>query len=298
MASSSWDAGRIRYRSRFHALMRLVRIEHTLFSLPFAYAGAVLSGYNFTLRDAVLMALAVLGLRTAGMAYNNIADLDIDRMNPRTRGRPLVTGAVSLREAWSLVVLGSLLFIISAWMLNIYALLFSPILLALALSYPYAKRLHSLPHLHLGLVLGSVVFGGAVAASGDEALSIIEVLRSVPWLYVAAVSLWVAGFDVIYSIMDYEFDKTHGIGSIPALLGVRGAYATALLMHIIASALFLAGIRAYRLGWIGAVSLVLGVALILAQHPAAWRGRIPLAFNLNLVIPLVVSLGVIVDKVL
>ena len=298
MASSSWDAGRVRHESRLHALMRLVRIEHTLFSLPFAYAGAVLSGYHFTLRDAVLMALAVLGLRTAGMAYNNIADLDIDRMNPRTRGRPLVTGAVSIREAWSLVILGSLLFIISAWMLNIYALLFAPILLALTLSYPHAKRLHNLPHLHLGLVLGSVVFGGAVAASGDEALSVVEVLRSVPWLYVAAVSLWVAGFDVIYSIMDYEFDRRHGIGSIPVLLGIKGAYAAALLMHIVASALFLAGIEAYNLGGIGAASLILGVILILVQHPAAWRGKIPLAFNLNLVIPLVVSLGVIVDKML
>lgn len=296
MGSSSWDAGRVRRGGKLHALARLVRIEHTLFSLPFAYAGALLSGYPFTIRDAVLMALAVLGLRTAGMAYNNIADLDIDRLNPRTSGRPLVRGSVTVGEAWALVALGSILFVASAALLNKYALAFSPILLALTLAYPHAKRLHSLPHLHLGLVLGSVIFGGAVAASGDEARSLGEVLGSVPWLYVAAVSLWVAGFDTIYSIMDMEFDRRMGLGSIPARLGRRGALAAAALMHAVSAALFLAGVWAYNLGPAGAASMLLGVLLLAAQHPLAWRGRIPQAFNINLVLPLAVSLGIIVDK--
>ncbi|MEB3861210.1 MAG: putative 4-hydroxybenzoate polyprenyltransferase [Desulfurococcales archaeon] len=298
MASSSWDAGRVRRQGRIHALARLVRIEHTLFSLPFAYAGALLSGYSFTLRDAVLMALAVLGLRTAGMAYNNIADLDIDRVNPRTRGRPLVTGAVSMREAWALVAAGTILFIASAAMLNIYALAFSPLLLALTLTYPHAKRIHSIPHIHLGLVLGSVIFGGAVAASGDEARSLGEVLDSVPWLYVAAVALWVAGFDTIYSIMDMDFDKRHGLGSLPARLGRKGALLAAGLMHMLSAALFLAGVRVYGLGPAGAASMAVGAILLGVQHPLAWRGRIPQAFNINLVLPLIVSLGIIVDKMI
>ncbi len=297
MDSSSWDAGRVSREGRLHALARLVRIEHTLFSLPFAYAGALLSGYSFTLRDAILMAMAVLGLRTAGMAYNNIADLDIDRMNPRTWGRPLVTGAVSLGEAWLLVAVGSLLFVASAAMLNMYALAFSPVLLVLALTYPYAKRIHSIPHIHLGLVLGSVVFGGAVAASGDEAASLGEVLASVPWLYVAAVTLWVAGFDTIYSIMDMEFDRGHGLGSLPARLGRRGALMAAALMHLLSAALFLAGAEMYGLGPVGTVSMILGAMLLGVQHPLAWRGRIPQAFNINLILPLVVSLGIIVDEV-
>ena len=294
----SWDAGRVSKWSRVHALLRLVRIEHTLFSLPFAYAGALLSGYSFTFRDAILMGLAVLGLRTSGMAYNNIADLDIDRMNPRTSGRPLVVGAVSLSDAWLLVVLGSALFLVAAALLNVYALGFAPLLLVLALTYPHAKRIHSLPHIHLGIVLGSVVFGGAVAASGDEARGLGEVLGSVPWLYVAAVTLWVAGFDTIYSIMDYEFDKRHGIGSLPALLGPRNALVAAFIMHIVSGILFIAGAYVYGLGLVGLSSMLLGVALIIAQHPLAWRGRIASAFNINLAIPLIVSIGVVVDRLL
>jgi len=298
MASGRWDAGLVRSWSRIHGLMRLVRIEHTLFSLPFAYAGAVLSGYGFTLRDAVLMALAVLGLRSAGMSFNNIADLELDRLNPRTSGRPLIVGVVSLRDAWILVVFGSIVFHVSALLLNRYALEFAPLLLLLTLTYPYAKRIHNIPHIHLGLVLGSVVFGGAVAAAGDEVDSLGGLIDAVPWVYVVAVTLWVTGFDIIYSIMDYEFDVEHGVGSIPAWLGVGAARVVALILHIVSGILFLAGIDIYGLSVYGSIAMVAGLILLVIQHPIAWRGDIPRAFNINLVIPLVVSIGVIVDKVL
>ncbi|WP_243637213.1 4-hydroxybenzoate octaprenyltransferase [Aeropyrum pernix] len=294
--SISWDAGALRRRGRLHAYMRLVRIEHTIFSLPFAYVGALLSGYPFTLADAILIAAAVVGLRMAGMAYNNIADLDVDRLNPRTAKRPLVVGAVSLREAWAIVALGSAIYFASAALLNTYALLLSPLVLAIALTYPHAKRLHPLPHLHLGIVLGSVVFGGAVAASGDEASSLGEVLRSVPWLYVAAVSLWVAGFDTIYSIMDIDFDRSHGLGSIPALLGPKGALAASLAMHAAAVALFIAGVEAYGLGAIATVSTALTALVIMLVQALAWLGRVKESFNLNLAVPIIIGAGIIVDR--
>lgn len=295
-----WDPGRLGGRSRLAALARLVRIEHTLFSLPFAYAGALVACSSCVdLRVAALIGLAVIGLRTAAMAFNNIADLDIDRENPRTRMRPLVTGTVSLRDAWLLVVLGSLLYYASAAMLNIYALALSPVLWLIAMSYPYAKRVHWIPHLHLGAVLGFVVFGGAVASAGMNAANIAEVLSSVPWLLVVAVTLWVAGFDTYYAIMDYEFDRRMGLGSIPARLGVKKALIASALMHAASLALLIASIRAYNLGGVAAIAVAVAGFLLGHQHYLlARRGleAIPEAFNTNLVLGLVVGLGIVADK--
>ena len=303
MASAvSWDPGRVSKRSRLAGLARLVRIEHTLFSLPFAYAGAVLAcACCLDLWSAVLIGLAVLGLRTAAMAFNNIADLDIDRLNPRTARRPLVTGAVSMRDAWLLVLAGSLLYYASAALLNRYALLLSPILWLLAMTYPYAKRLHWLPHLHLGLVLGFVVFGGAVAVLGYGAPGLGWLLGNVPWLYVAAVTLWVAGFDAYYSILDMEFDRRHGVGSVAAKLGVRGALWASRLMHAVAAVLFAASIPVYGLGLVAAASVAAAIGLLLYQHLLLLRegvDAIPRAFNTNLALGLVVGLGVLIDRLL
>ncbi len=300
--TSAWDPGRLTRVSRLPALARLVRIEHTLFSLPFAYAGAVLAcRCCLDARTALLVALAVLGLRTAAMAFNNIADLDIDRLNPRTSQRPLVTGAVALRDAWLLVAVGSLLYFLSAALLNRYALLLSPVLWLLAMTYPYAKRLHWLPHLHLGLVLGLVVFGGAVATAGNAAESLTEVLRRVPWVYVAAVSLWVAGFDMYYSILDEEFDRSHGLGSVAARLGTRGALLASRLTHLVAAALLAASVPLYRLGPLAAAGIAAALGLLLYQHLLlAKRGleAIPVAFNTNLALGLAVGLAVTLDRLL
>ena len=293
-----WDPGRVGRAGILGVYARLVRVEHTVFSLPFAYVGALLSPWGCggcTWREALLLGLAVVGLRVAGMAYNNIADYDVDRLNPRTRGRPLVVGAASFRGAWALVVAGSILYYASACALNRYACMLSPILWVTAMTYPHAKRLHWLPHIHLGLVLGLVVFGGAVGAHGDEAQSLADALRGVPWLYVAAVTLWVSGFDTIYAIQDMEFDRAHGLGSIPARLGEAGARAAAALQHAAAIALLLAAAARHGLGPIGWAATIAASALIAAQHPLAARGRVREAFNLNLLVALVLGLGLLAD---
>ncbi|MCE4609022.1 MAG: putative 4-hydroxybenzoate polyprenyltransferase [Desulfurococcales archaeon] len=296
---NGWDPGKVREKNKIHAVLRLIRIEHTLFSLPFAYAGAILSGYNFTLRDAVLIGLALFGLRTAAMAYNNIADLDIDRLNPRSSKRPLVTGVLSVKDAYLVVLIGTVLYYLSAALLNKYALLFSPILWLLAMTYPYAKRLHWLPHIHLGLVLGYAVFGGAVAASGDELTSVCSVLVSVPWSYVFGVTFWVAGFDVIYSIMDIDFDRAHSLGSVPARLGVRGAFFASLLFYFLAGFFFLYGLWEYRVltGGLTLFSTLLGITLMITSWLIAYKDldKIPVSFNLNLLVGILVSIGVILD---
>ncbi|MCE4628454.1 MAG: putative 4-hydroxybenzoate polyprenyltransferase [Desulfurococcales archaeon] len=294
---AQWDPGRVRAGSKLHAIARLIRVEHTLFSLPFAYAGAILSLYPFSLGDAVLIALALLGLRSAAMAYNNIADLDIDRLNPRSANRPLVVGAVSLGEAYAVVAIGSILYYASAALLNRYALILSPLLWVTAMTYPYAKRLHPLPHLHLGLVLGFSVLGGAIAASGDEARSLWEALSTVPWDYVVGVTLWVAGFDIIYSIMDMEFDRRHGLGSIPAVLEPTRAIIVALIFHVASALLMLRGtlVRGFTMAGVGGV--IAGSVIMLAGDLLVMRDtrNIPKAFNANLLVGILVSSGIIVD---
>lgn len=293
-----WDPGALARRgvSGVYRLARFVRIEHTLFSLPFAYAGAVLAPAGLSLRVAVLIFTALLGLRTAGMSFNNIADRDIDALNPRTRLRPLITGEVRLWEAWLLVALGSLLYFVSAALLNWYALLLSPIVYAVAMTYPYAKRIHWLPHLHLGLVLGLTVFGGYVAAYGCVARSLWEVVSTAPWLLTFSVTLWVAGFDTVYAIMDEEFDRRYGLGSIPARWGTGAALAASGIMHWLSAVLYYASLTLHNeppVAWLVGSA---GVALLAYQHYLLSRRgleAIPKAFNLNLAAGPLMALGVI-----
>ncbi|MCE4600422.1 MAG: putative 4-hydroxybenzoate polyprenyltransferase [Desulfurococcales archaeon] len=301
--AGSWDPGSVKGGSKLGIVMRLIRIEHTLFSLPFAYAGAILSGYPLSWREALLIFTAVLGLRSSAMAYNNIADLPIDRLNPRSSKRPLVTGALSIREAYLVVVAGSLLYYLSAALLNKYALLYSPILWLLAHTYPYAKRIHSYPHYHLGLVLGFTVFGGAVAVAGSQpGADNWMVLRSVPWIYLVAVTLWVAGFDIYYSVLDYDFDKSHGIGSVPAKHGKQRAMLIGLATHLAASALLLAGVAMYwgTTGWFTLTMTLAAIAIMLYGDVKCLRDEnyIPRAFNQNLAVGILISLGIILDYAL
>ncbi len=296
----TWDPGALHGKSKIRLLARLVRIEHTLFSLPYAYLGAALSCPQcLTYINALLLALAVLGLRTASMAYNNIADLDIDKENPRTKNRPLVTGALRVRDAWTLVVLGSLLYYASALLLNNIAFMLSPLLWIIAMSYPYHKRVSPLPHFHLGLTLGLVVFGGAVGVCGDcHAASVEWCLYKVPWIYVLGVTLWVAGFDVYYSIMDRGFDEEHGVKSIPVLLGEERSITLGGLLHLLAGGLFAYAIIVYRLKWISIIATIISAALLLYQHILARKGFIPRAFNLNLLLGVLLPTLVTLDALL
>ncbi len=292
-----WDPGAVGNAGRLAALARLVRIEHTLFSLPFAYAGALLAGIP-GVYESLLIFTAVLGLRTAAMAYNNIADMDIDAKNPRTAKRPLLTGAVSLRDAWLLVALGSLTYYLSAALLNQCAALLSPILWLIAITYPHAKRIHCLPHIHLGLALGMVVFGGYVAVAGGPLSLLPKVVVEDPWLFVAAVTLWVAGFDTLYATMDAEFDRVEGLGSIPACFGEGAALKASVSMEAAAAALFICAACAYTLNVLYLASAAVAVLLLAAQFVLYLRGDTRGAFNVNLAVGVIVASGVIAARLL
>ncbi len=295
----AFDPGEVSKASRFHALMRLVRIEHTLFSLPYAYVGALLSGFHVTWAEIILMSFALLGLRTAALAYNNIADIDIDSLNPRTWNRPLIKGAVKISDAWWLVVVGSILYFVSAVLLNIWTALLSPIPWVLALAYPQSKRKHSFPHLHLGLTLAMAVAGGTIAAGGDEA-NLLVLLERIPWAFFFGVLFWVAGFDTIYALMDYEFDVRHGVGSIPARFGIKKALNIALSFHLIAIVLFGVAVPLYGLGWVYLAGWAVGSFLILYENYLARKSieNVPKAFNLNIPIGLILTLSAIADALI
>ncbi len=297
---SSWDPARTLPRyNKLLVILKFIRIEHTLFSLPFAYLGALYASRLVSFREIILIFLAVLGLRIAAMSYNNIADLDIDRLNPRTKSRPLVTGLVSLKTAWIVVLVGSMLYFFSAYLLNIYAFILSPALWVLAISYPYAKRIHWLPHLHLGFVLGMVIFGGYVAVEGIVTKSISSLVTRAPWFYVLAVASWVAGFDTYYAILDLEFDRKHNIGSLPSRFGEEKALIISRLFHAMTIVFLMVAARIYKVNLPGYLAITLFTIITLYQHIILsynTRENIPRAFNTNLFSGPILSLGLILDK--
>ncbi len=293
-----WDPGRVSgVRGKLGLYARLVRIEHTLFSLPFAAIGLLVAGCN-ALSVYILAFLSLLGLRSAAMVFNNMADIDVDAVNPRTRYRPLVAGLVTMREALALLIASVALYYATAYAINYAALLYATPLLILALSYPYAKRVHPLPHLHLGLVLGMAVFGGWVAGAGNR-MGTLDLLLRAPWLVTIAVALWVAGFDTIYTVMDVEFDRKIGVLSLPVWLGVEKALRVAVAFEALAAAMWLLGGILYSGPYAAASGFAAGLlALYASLLPLRSRDEIPRAFNLNLAVGFIALTGYVLDAVL
>ncbi len=269
----------------------LIRIEHTIFSLPFAYSGAFLVRPP-TLREAILIFTALFGLRTFSLAVNNIVDMEIDRRNPRTANRPLPSGRVSKREAWGVAVLGLIIYEVSSYLLNKWAFLLSPIFPIMAYIYPYLKRFTPVTHLWLGSILGGAAFGGAVAVLGD-CKTIYEVLAHVPWLYVVALASWVAGFDMLYAILDVDFDRKEGLHSFPADFGVDKTLKASLFLH---------GITSICMVYTAPSALsALGILLLGRLHGVAYVDPIKaaqLTLNENIKVGLLLGLAPIVYRVL
>ncbi len=293
-----WDPGRVSgVQGRLGLYARLVRVEHTLFSLPFAAIGLLIAGCTAPL-VYILAFLSLFGLRSAAMVFNNLADVDIDVANPRTRRRPLVAGLVSVREAFALLFFSVILYYLTAYAINYAALLYATPLLILALAYPYAKRVHPLPHLHLGLVLGMAVFGGWVAGAGGR-MDTLTLLFRAPWLVISAVTLWVAGFDTIYAVMDVEFDRAVGVLSLPVWLGVERALHVAVGFEALAAAMWFLGGLVYSGPYAAISGLAAGLlALYASMLPLRSLDEIPRAFNLNLAVGFIALTGYILDVVL
>ena len=270
-----------------------VKIEHTIFSLPLIYAGSLIGARGFpSVRVAGLILLAAIGARAAAMGLNRLIDLEMDRRNPRTKQRELPRGAMQAWEGWLVVVVGSLIYLVSAAALAPICLALAPVPLALFAGYPYLKRFTSLSHLGLGLAwsMGPLAGWLATAAATLAAAGIPSASEGLPllsgrfndivWLWLFSL-FWVAGFDIIYATMDEAFDRQAGLHSLPARLGKRRALSVAFILH---AAAFLALVILWReqLRSPAALACLVGLgALFVWQHAVAEKNPEFAFFRLN-----------------
>jgi 4-hydroxybenzoate polyprenyltransferase len=246
----------------------MIKFQHTVFALPFALTGAILAaGGRPPWRTIGWIFGAMVGARSAAMVWNRIADLEFDRRNPRTAARPLVTGELGLPFAWLFLAASLALFYVGAAMLNDLALLLATPAAVIILGYSYAKRFTWATHLALGFSLAIAPIGAWVAVTGG--------LGAAPLVLGAAVAAWVAGFDVLYSCQDVDFDRRAGLHSVPARFGVPAALAIARALHALTVVLLLAMPLVTPLGgpWLAGVALV---AVLLA-----WEHRLVRADDLS-----------------
>ena len=241
------------------ATLSMIKFQHTLFALPFAFTGAILAaGGTPSARQMGWILGAMVGGRSAAMIFNRITDLDFDRRNPRTAGRPLVTGELGLRFAWMALVVSVALFFLSAFMLNRLAFLLAGPALLLVLSYSYAKRISWLTHVHLGASLGLAPLGAWIAVRGT--------VDPAPLVLAAAVALWVAGFDVIYACQDVAFDAREGLHSAPRRFGLARALVLSSVMHALTVLLLFVLPLLLPLGRPYLVGVAGTAALLLYEH--------------------------------
>jgi 4-hydroxybenzoate polyprenyltransferase len=238
----------------------LVVFKHTVFALPFAVMALITAadpGWPAA-RVWVWGLVAMVAARTAAMAFNRLADQSFDAVNPRTAGRALPAGRVSRRFAWAVTVTAAATFVLAAGMLNRLCLALAAPTLAVLLGYSYAKRFTPAAHLWLGLALGLAPVGAWIAVTGTMAAPAL-VLGS-------AVALWVAGFDIIYSLQDEDFDRCHGLHSAPARLGGARALGVARVVH----ALALVGFAWFAMlagdGWLRMAAVGAAAVLMVRQH--------------------------------
>ncbi|HEY6186785.1 MAG TPA: UbiA-like polyprenyltransferase [Pyrinomonadaceae bacterium] len=240
--------------------LEMIKIEHTLFALPFAFLGAVLAARGLpTIEQIFWITLAMVGARSTAMAFNRIADSEYDARNPRTSSRAIPAGALSVGFAWAFTIVSAGLFILAAAMLNRLALMLAPVALASVLLYSYTKRWTMLSHLVLGWCLSIAPAGAWIAVRG--ALD-----SPVPLLLSLVVLLWTAGFDVLYACQDYEFDRAAGLHSIPEKLGIRRALWISRLFHADAFVTLVALYLVTHLGPLALLGVVATGALLVYQH--------------------------------
>lgn len=240
--------------------LEMIKIEHTLFALPFAFLGALLAANGLpTFRQVLWIIVAMVGARSAAMAFNRIADRNIDARNPRTATRALPAGSLSVGFVWAFTIVSAAVFLLAAAMLNRLTLLLAPVALASVLLYSFTKRWTQFSHLVLGWCLSIAPTGAWIAVRG-------EIGSPVPLLLSLVVLLWTAGFDILYACQDYDFDRREGLRSIPARVGISRALWIARALH---AAAFLALVWLYVLTGLGALAFA-GViatgALLVYQH--------------------------------
>jgi len=263
---------------KLHITLDMIKFEHTIFALPFAFIGALLARKGLpTLWQIGWIVAAMVGARSAAMAFNRIADAHYDKLNPRTSGRALPRGTLSVQFAVIFTIAMSGLFIFSAWELNSLCFYLSFPTLVILLSYSYTKRFTSLSHMVLGFSVGCAPLAAWLAIRGQFAWP--------PVLLSASVMFWVAGFDLIYALQDVEFDRTAKLFSLPSKWGIGPALRISTLFHsatiiLLSATAFLSG-----LGWMAFAGIAIVAGILYWEHRIVTPqdlSRINVAFfNLN-----------------
>lgn len=247
--------------------LRMIKVEHSIFALPFTLAAAFLAASGWPdLVTVLLIVLATVTARSAAMAFNRFLDAEIDAANPRTSMREIPAGRLSSAYALRFTIANSLLFLLVCAFINQLTLILAPFMLLVLLGYSYTKRFTALCHLVLGLALGLGPVGAWVAVSGQISL--------MPLILGGAVMCWVAGFDMLYACQDMEFDRNHGLHSTPARLGVDGALLVARGLHVVMVTLLVALGLMLRLNGIYFIGAVLLASLLVYEHYLVWGGNI------------------------
>ena len=285
--------------SRAIAYVNLVKLPHTVFALPFALVGVVIASYVRPLRLAHVLwvVIAFTAARFAAMAFNRIADLDVDRLNPRTANRELPRGTLSVAEAWTSVVLACAVFVYASWRLNPLCVALSPVALVWVFFYSYTKRFTAWSHLVLGWSLAIAPVGGYLAVTGRWS--------SPAWMLLVlalGVATWVGGFDIFYSLQDIAFDRAQRLRSMPAHLGEVGAIRIARVLHVVSIAslaLVGAGFTAGAWYWVG---VAIAAALLAYEHSLVKPGELAKLdaafFTMNGMISITFFFFVLIDRLM
>ncbi len=273
---------------KLSTLARFVKIEHTLFSLPLIYSGALLAAHGWiSWRLALLMLVAATGARTVALSLNRIIDREIDKRNPRTAIRELPAGRMKLLEAMAVLVVGLVLYFGSAELIGRFCLIWSPLPLAVFVFYPYMKRFTPLAHFGVGLGLAMAPLAGWVAVTQS-------LQNLIPGVVLGFFTmLWVTGFDIIYATLDEEFDRRENLYSLPSRLGKVQALKISGYLHALAFVVLVYIFAVYIQSWIAVPFLALAGFLLYLEHAKA--SDVELAFfKINAALGFVILVMVVV----
>jgi 4-hydroxybenzoate polyprenyltransferase len=280
------------------AFLDLIKFEHTIFALPFAYLGMVLAARGWPgWEKFILITVAMAAARTLAMAFNRIADRWWDARNPRTAQRPLVTGKISMLTAWTGTLISLGVLVLAAWLLGPLTLSLLPGALIFLVGYSYTKRFTSLSHFILGFTDGLAPAGAWVAVAGS-----LFTLNDLPgWLLTGVVTLWIGGFDLLYACQDVDFDRQYHLHSVPAERGVPFALTLSSVCHAVMLALLVALGLLARLSWPYFLALAGTAALLTWEHrlvkPDDLSKINQAFFNINSYIAITLFAGVIAGLV-
>ncbi|MBE3551983.1 MAG: UbiA family prenyltransferase [Kyrpidia tusciae] len=243
--------------------LRLVKFEHTIFALPYAYLGMILAAYDHTRGlptwwQVFWVTVAMVGARSAAMGLNRVIDRAIDARNPRTAQRELPRGLLSTLEVWVFIIVSLVVLGVAAWKLNPLCLELFPVAVVILVVYSYTKRFTWMSHFVLGIADGLAPLGGWLAVSGQFDLPAV--------VLAAAVATWIAAFDIIYACQDVDFDRENGLHSVPVRFGIRRGLWISRGLDAVSVGLFLSLLIWVPLGWLYAVGIAMVALLLIYEH--------------------------------